>query len=182
MSAGAHLFSKLVVLGVIVVIQSAVLVGLGLLGRKMPPHGAFLHGMPFVEIFLAIALLGIASMCLALLVSALVVTSERGMLVAVGVTAFQIILSGGAFVLTGMAGLSQLSWLAPARWGFAALASTVDLNVIQPSQPGSQSTDPLWNHTSAAWLRDMAILAGLSVVFALLAYLRLRRLSPGRRK
>jgi ABC-type multidrug transport system ATPase subunit len=182
LSAGAHLFSKLVVLGVIVVVQSAVLAGLGLFGRKMPAHGAFLHGMPFVEIFLAIALLGIASMCLALLVSALVVTSERGMLVAVGVTAFQIILSGGAFVLTGMAGLSQLSWLAPARWGFAALASTVSLNVIQPAEPGSQSTDPLWNHTSAAWLRDMGILVGLSVIFALLAYLRLRRLSPGRRK
>jgi ABC transport system ATP-binding/permease protein len=98
------------------------------------------------------------------------------------VTAFQIILSGGAFVLTGMAGLSQLSWLAPARWGFAALASTVRLNIIQPSEPGSQSTDPLWNHTPSSWLRDMGILVGLSVIFALLAYVRLRRLSPGRRK
>jgi ABC transport system ATP-binding/permease protein len=182
LSAGAHLFSKLVVLGVIVVVQSAVLVALGLMGRKMPPQGSLLHGMPLLELFLAIALLGIASMCLALLVSALVATSERGMLVAVGVTAFQIILSGGAFVLNGMAGLSQLSWLAPARWGFAALASTVNLNVIQPAQPGSASTDPLWNHTSGTWLRDMVILAGLALIFALLAYLRLRRLTPGRRR
>jgi len=179
LSAGAHLFSKLLVLGAIVIVQSAVLVGLGLLNRKMPPQGSFLTGMPFIEIFLAIALLGIASMCLALLISALVVTSERGMLVAVGVTAFQIILSGGAFVLTGMTGLSQLSWLAPARWGFAALASTVNLNQIQPRELGS---DPLWNHTSGTWARDMGILAGLAVIFALLAYLRLRRLSPGRRR
>jgi ABC-type multidrug transport system ATPase subunit len=179
LSAGAHLFSKLLVLGAIVIVQSAVLVGLGLFGRKLPAQGSFLTGMPFVEIFLAIALLGIASMCLALLISALVVTSERGMLMAVGVTAFQIILSGGAFVLTGMTGLSQLSWLAPARWGFAALASTVNLNQIQPRELGS---DPLWNHTSGTWLRDLGILVGLAVIFALLAYLRLRRLSPGRRR
>jgi ABC-type multidrug transport system ATPase subunit/pSer/pThr/pTyr-binding forkhead associated (FHA) protein len=182
LSAGAHLFSKLLVLGAIVAVQSAVLVGLGLLNRTMPPSGSFLTSLPLVEIFLAIALLGIASMCLALLVSALVATSERGMLVAVGVTAFQIILSGGAFVLNGMAGLDQLSWLAPARWGFAALASTANLNVIQAAQPGTQTTDPLWNHTSATWLRDMGVLAGLAVIFALLAYLRLRRLSPGRRR
>jgi ABC-type multidrug transport system ATPase subunit len=182
LSSGAHLFSKLFVLGVIVIVQSAVLVGLGLFGRTMPAQGAFLTSMPRIEIFLAVALLGITSMCLALLVSALVSTSERGMLVAVGLTAFQIILSGGAFPLTGMAGLSQLSWLAPARWGFAALASTSSLNVIQPPQPGSPSTDPLWNHTSGTWLRDMCVLAGLALIFALLAYLRLRRLTPGRRR
>jgi len=178
LSAGAHLAAKLIVLGVIVVVQSAVLTGLGLLGRKMPAKGALLAG-PFTEIFLAIAMLGIASMCLALLVSALVSTSERGMLVAVGVTAFQIILSGGAFVLTGLTGLSQLSWLAPARWGFAALAATVNLNQIQPSAAGA---DPLWTHSAPTWAQDMAILAGLAVVFGLLAYLRLRRLGPGRRR
>ena len=179
LSAGAHLFSKLLVLGLIGVVQSAVLVGIGLFGRKMPPQGSFLTSLPFVEIFLGIALLGIASMCLALLVSALVATSERGMLVAVGVTAFQIILSGGAFPLSGMAGLSQLAWLAPARWGFAAVASTVNLNFIQPVAAGN---DPLWNHTSGTWLHDMGILAGLAVIYALLAYLRLRRLTPGRRR
>jgi ABC-type multidrug transport system ATPase subunit len=179
LSAGAHLFSKLLVLGVIGIVQSLALVALGLFGRKMPLQGSLLSGMPFVEIFLGIALLGIASMCLALLVSALVATSERGMLVAVGVTAFQIILSGGAFPLSGMAGLSQLAWLAPARWGFAAVASTVNLNHIQPVAAGN---DPLWNHTSATWLRDMGVLAGLAIIYALLAYLRLRRLTPGRRR
>jgi ABC transport system ATP-binding/permease protein len=179
LSAGAHLFSKLLVLGVIGVAQSAVLVVLGLIGRQMPPQGSFLTSLPFAEIFLGIALLGIASMCLALLVSALVATSERGMLVAVGATAFQIILSGGAFPLSGMTGLSQLAWLAPARWGFAAVASTVNLNVIQPVAAGQ---DPLWNHTSGTWLRDMGVLAALSVIYAALAYLRLRRLSPGRRR
>jgi len=54
-----------------------------------------------------------------------------------------------------------------------------NLNQIQPKELGS---DPLWNHASGTWARDMGILAGLAVIFALLAYLRLRRLSPGRRR
>jgi ABC transport system ATP-binding/permease protein len=77
-------------------------------------------------------------------------------------------------------GLNQLSWLAPSRWGFAAVASTVNLNLINPSVTGN-FTDPLWAHTPSNWLRDMVVLIGLAMVFALLAWIRLRRIGPGRR-
>jgi ABC transport system ATP-binding/permease protein len=178
LSSGAYLWSKLLLLGVVTVVQVIVLDLLILVGRPMPAKGAVL-GSPLLEIIVATVVLGLCSMCLALLLSALVGTSERGMLLAIGTSAFQIILSGGVFALNGMTGLSQIAWLAPARWGFAAVASTVNLNVIQPPGVGS---DPLWRHSSSVWLKDTGIMAGLALVFALLAYLRMRRLSPGRRR
>jgi hypothetical protein len=68
-------------------------------------------------------------MCLDLLVSAFASTSEKAMPFLVMPTMFRVILSG-VLPFNGMNGLSQLSWIAPARWGFAAPASTVNLNGI----------------------------------------------------
>jgi hypothetical protein len=61
----------------------------------------------------------------------------------------------------------------------AAMSSTVNLNRISPP---STITDPLWKQTSGNWLRDMGVMIGLSVIFALLAYIKLRTLGPRRRK
>jgi ABC transport system ATP-binding/permease protein len=178
LSAGAYLFSKLVVLGALSIVQSVVIVLLGLAGRKLPAHGAFLTSLPLVELLIAVALLALTSMCLGLLVSAIVSTSEKAMPFLVMLTMGQIILSGGVLPLAGLAGLSQISWLAPARWGFAALASTVNLNVLTPL---TGNTDPLWRSTSGDWLRDMGFTIGLAVIFLVLTWVRLRRLGPRRR-
>jgi ABC-type multidrug transport system ATPase subunit len=181
LSSGAYISSKLLVLGVMSILQSVVLVVLGLVGRPLPPNGAFLTGLPLVELLLGIAVLALASMCLGLFVSALVSTSEKAMPFLVLLTMIQVILSGGVVALAGKMGLAQLSWIAPARWGYGAVAATTKLNVLTPTAPGN-ITDPLWNHTASTWLRDMGVQLGLAIVFALLAYLRLRRLSPGRRR
>src|SRR5579863_404193 len=180
LSSGAYLFSKLIVLGVISVVQSVVLVLLGVIGRPLPSQGAFLTGLPLVELLIGIALLGFASMCLGLLVSALVSTSEKAMPVLVLLTMIQVILSGSVLPLHGKTGLSQLAYLAPARWGFGAVASTANLNVITPTL--GNIVDPLWAHSSSNWLRDMGILIGLAAIFVVVAALRLRRLGPRRRK
>jgi ABC transport system ATP-binding/permease protein len=181
LSSGAYLSSKLLVLGVISVVQSVVLVLLGLLGRPMPASGALLTGFPLVEILLGIAVLALASMCLGLLVSALVSTSEKAMPFLVLLTMIQVILSGGVISLVHKTGLSQLAWISPSRWGYGAVASTANLNVITPSA-GGNFTDPIWTHSAGNWLRDMGAQAGLAVIFALLAWFRLRRLGPRRRK
>jgi ABC transport system ATP-binding/permease protein len=180
LSSGAYLCSKLLVLGVISIVQSVVLTLLVLAGRTMPPHGSVL-GSPLLEITIGIAVVGLASMCLGLLVSAMVNTSEKAMPVLVVITLFQVVLCGALLSLNGLAGLEQLAWLAPSRWGFAAVGSTVDLNRINP-QVGGGFTDPLWDHTSHTWLRDMGILIGLAVVYALLTWIKLRRTGPRARK
>ena len=48
--AGAYLVSKLLILAVISAVQSLILVGIGILGRKLPATGSFLHHLPLVEL------------------------------------------------------------------------------------------------------------------------------------
>jgi len=180
LSPGAYLLSKLTLLGAISIVQSCVIVLLGLAGRQMPAHGALLRNYPLPELLIAIAVLAVASMCLGLLVSAFVSTSEKAMPFLVMLTMFQVILSGGVLPFNGMNGLSQLSWIAPARWGFAAAASTVNLNGIG-LLPGTDA-DPLWRTSSGNWLRDIGITAGLAVLCLLVTFIQLRRLGPRRRR
>ena len=42
--------------------------------------------------------------------------------------------------------------------------------------------DPLWRHTSGVWLLDMGLQVAMVLFFLLVAWRRLERLSPGRRK
>jgi ABC-type multidrug transport system ATPase subunit len=180
LSPSAYLLSKLTLLGAISVAQSCVIVLLGLAGRQMPAHGALLRDYPLLELIVAIAVLAVTSMCLGLLVSAFASTSEKAMPFLVMLTMFQVILSGGVLPFNGMNGLSQLSWIAPARWGFAAGASTVNLNGIG-LLPGTDA-DPLWTTSSADWLRDVGITAGWAVAYLLVTWFQLRRLGPRRRR
>ncbi|MDQ2876245.1 MAG: ATP-binding cassette domain-containing protein, partial [Actinomycetota bacterium] len=201
LSAGAYLASKLLILAAISAVQSLILVSIGILGRKLPATGSFLHHLPLVELLIAMAVLSIVSMTLGLLISAMVNSSDKTMpLLVVGVM-FQVILTGGIFPVAGKAGLEQASWVAPSRWGFAAVASTVNLSVIEllphvPAGAGaagpsggssgapaaSQSADPLWDHNSSTWVKDMGLLIALGLVFTGLAWWRLLKIKPGRRR
>src|SRR6266542_1283315 len=180
LSAGAYLSSKLVVLGIISAIQAVLLMLIGLSGRPLPAHGAVLTSAPLAELMLAVGVLAIASMALGLLISASVNTSEKAMPLLLVAVVVEIIFTGTVFALNGKAGLEQVAWLSPSRWGFAAPASTADLTHIMPPLPGKP--DPLWLHNAHTWLKDMAAMAALAVVFILLTWWRLVRLSPGRRR
>ena len=69
-------------------------------------------------------------MTMGLLISAVVNSSDKTLPLLVVLVMAQVVLSGGIFALNGKAGLDQVSWLSPSRWGFAATASTANLNVI----------------------------------------------------
>ena len=180
LSSGTYLFSKIIVLGVISGLQALLLVVLGLAGRQMPAHGSLIKSFPLLEIALAIVVLSVASMALGLLVSSIVSTSEKAMPLLVLLAIAQVILSGGVLPLNGKVGLNQLSWLTPARWGFASTASTVKLNVISP--PASGLPDPVWDHKPGVWLLDMGLMVVLSLVFTIVTWRRLVGLSPGRKR
>jgi ABC-type multidrug transport system ATPase subunit len=262
LSSGAYIISKLVILGLISGVQAMVMVAVGLIGRPLPAHGAFLQ-QPLVELIVAIGVLAIVSMTLGLLISASVDTSEKTMPLLIVAVIFQVVMTGGVFPLTGKAGLEQVAWLAPSRWGFAATAATANLNVIplpavpkvpavkkpavkkpaagsshkpgskhkarhapQPATSGAAATapgsakshvpakghrsakahpsakadvspgtatqtatpasattaDPLWKHNARTWVTDMAVMLLLALAFTLIAWRRLVKLSPGRRK
>jgi len=176
LSVGAYLSSKVLVLGVLTVLQTLVIVAVGLLGRSMPSHGAVI-APAFVEVLVATAVLCVVSMFVGLMVSALVTKGEQTMPALVVITMVQVVLAGVVFPLKGPSSL--ISDIAPARWGLGALASTVNLNVI--SGP-SVKPDALWVHSAAHWLTDMGVLVGIGVLCLLVARWRLGRIGPGRRK
>lgn len=96
------------------------------------------------------------------------------------ITMVQVMLSGGVVSIAGKMGLEQVAWLVPGRWGFAAVASTADPNHLLPAK--ATPFDPLWQHQASTWLTDMGAMIALSVVFVIITWWRLNRLSPGRRK
>jgi len=181
LSVGAYLWSKLVVLGVISAVQAVVLVLISLVGRPLPPHGALFGPFPLEEIMAAIAVLAVASMTAGLLISAAVNSSDKTLPLMVVVVLVEVVLSGGVFRLNGKAGLEQVAWLSPSRWGFGAAASTTNLNAVTPPPPGS-GPDPLWNHNAGTWLVNMFLQALLGAAFAAITWYRLDRSGPGRRR
>jgi hypothetical protein len=93
----------------------------------------------------------------------------------------QLVFSGGLFPVAGAPVVAQLSWLIPARWGYAAVASSINANaVLRLGDPAFKTGHPdaLWNHTAATYAMDvgLAALVGVAAI-ALCAYL-LRRSDP----
>jgi ABC transport system ATP-binding/permease protein len=179
LSAGAYLWSKLLVLGVISALQAALMTVIGLAGKPLPTQGALIKGSPLVELALAMALLAIGSMALGLLISALVNSSETTLVLLFVAVMAQVVFSGGAFPIGGRPGLSQVSWIFPSRWGYGAAASTDNLNVITP---GAGKPDSLWTHSASTWLLDMAMMVVLAAVFALITWRVLKRTNAGYRR
>lgn len=176
LSAGAYLFSKVLVLGLVSVIQTALIVIIGLAGESMPAHGSVI-GPAFAEILIGAAVLCLVSMFVGLMVSALVTKGEQTMPALVVIVMLQVVLSGAVFPLTGVG--AWFADIAPARWGLGALGSTADLNAIMP--PGSHK-DALWAHTPVQWATNMGVLIGIGVICLIVAQWRLGKLGPGRRK
>jgi ABC-type multidrug transport system ATPase subunit/ABC-type multidrug transport system permease subunit len=182
LSAGAYLLSKVLVLGVLSVVQTAIIVAIGLIGPKMPPRGVLIPGPALIEITVALAVLCVVSMLLGLVVSTLVTRSDQTMPTLVGLVMVQVALSGGMFPLAGT--VAYVSLIAPARWGLAAIASTINLNRINPLNPLAKSNgaDKMWDSTPHQWLLDMTFLVVIGVICVIVARFRLGLIGPRRRK
>jgi ABC-type multidrug transport system ATPase subunit/pSer/pThr/pTyr-binding forkhead associated (FHA) protein len=182
LSSGAYLMSKVLVLGVVSLVQALIIVIIGLAGAKMPAKAAAIPGPPIIEIAVATVVLCVVSMLLGLLISTLVTKSDQTMPALVVVTMIEVVLSGGVFAL-GAGAEAYVSMIAPARWGLAAIASTINLNVITPANPlAPVKPDALWTHSAAQWGTDMGILVLIGLICLCIAGFRLSRIGPRRRK
>jgi len=126
MRPGAYLTSKVLLLGVVSLIQSLLLVVVALAVNPHPAEGIF--GPLVVELTVVVFAVAWVSASLGLLLSAAVSTSEQVMPLMVVVLMLQLVLCGGVFSVTAP-GVNQASWLVPSRWGFAMGAGSLDLNV-----------------------------------------------------
>ena len=169
----AYALAKAGVFGVICAVQAGLLVGAVVI-TKPGPQSAVLLGHPAWELAVDVWCTAMCSCLLGLLGSALVRTAEQVMPVLVVTVMAQLVLCGGMIPVTGRLVLTQLSWLSPARWGYAAGAATVDLRRLDPIAP----VDRLWTHSWHWWLLSVAVLLGYGALcLAVLVF----RLSEPRR-
>jgi hypothetical protein len=171
LSTTAYLLAKVCVYTVFAVLQSAIVTAIVLWG-KGSPQSAVALGSPGLELFATIAGTCVASANLGLLLSAIAKSNEQIMPLLVVAIMSQLVFSGGMIPVTDRLVLDQLSWATPARWGFAASASTVDLVNLVPGPLTPK--DRWWEHTASVWWFDMAMLAVLSVVYLTLVRWRIR--------
>jgi ABC-type multidrug transport system ATPase subunit/pSer/pThr/pTyr-binding forkhead associated (FHA) protein len=172
LSTSAYLLAKIVVFSAVAVAQSAALVLVVTAPKigKRAPAGAAALGSPMLELFVDVAATCVVAAILGLLLSAWARTNDQVIvLLAIALTA-QLVLAGGFIPVTNRPLLDTVSWITPARWGFAATASTADLSnlVLGIAQ------DAHWKHTASAWTFDIVMLGVLAVCFAGLARWKIR--------
>jgi ABC transport system ATP-binding/permease protein len=174
LSASAYLMAKVVVFSTAALIGTAVMVAIMTLGKGAPAHGGALLGPgvahAVVELYLGLALTAITSAMVGLTLSSLARSTEQVLPMLVATIMISMVLAGALIPVTGRLILDQLAWFVPARWGFAASASTVDLNSVEAGLPA----DRLWRHVPSAWLSDAGMLVASAVVLAGLVRFRLR--------
>jgi ABC transport system ATP-binding/permease protein len=175
LSTTAYLLAKIAVFFVFATIQAAIATFIVRLGKGAPTaHPPFFDNSTF-SLFVTVAGTCVASATLGLVLSAVATSNEQIMqLLAVSIIS-QLVLAGGMIPVTGRAGLNQVSWLTPARWGYAAGASSIDFpDLVKVKQ--IPTNDPIWQHSKHIFLLDMGMLALLSLFYSLYVrwHIRLR--------
>ncbi|MCV7057692.1 FHA domain-containing protein [Mycolicibacterium gilvum] len=180
LSTSAYLLAKVVVFTAFAIVQAAIVTTIAIIGKGWGPgavdSGAVV-GDRSIELFLDIAVTCVASAMVGLALSALAKSAEQIMPLLVVAIMSQLVFSGGMIPVTDRLVLDQMSWFTPARWGFAASASTVDLIRLVPGPLTPQ--DRHWEHTPGTWLFDMGMLALISVGYLALVRWRIRLKSAG---
>ncbi|MYS39943.1 ABC transporter permease, partial [Streptomyces sp. SID5998] len=178
LSRSAYLMSKVVVLGVVTVLQGLLVGVIGFSSREIPEKGLVLGNGTLLELCLPIMALGFTSMMFGLVISSLVKTAEKTMPLLVMFAIIQVVFTGCLFTLHGTLGVNEFSYLMPSRWAVAAAGATLDFNNIAPNTDDPTSTDPLWDHAVSAWGIDMVALIALGAVCGFLVARFLRRHEP----
>ena len=164
LSTTAYLLAKIWVYSTAAIIQSAMLVAIVVYGKGGPTQGDWMVGNASVGLFLSVAGTSVAGAMLGLALSALARSNEQIMPMLVVLVISQLVFCGGMIPVAHRLLIDQLSWFTPARWGFAASASTVDLIKLVPTP--SAVNDPFWKHTPKRWMFDMGMLGLLCIGYA----------------
>ncbi|CAL9379835.1 ABC transporter ATP-binding_permease protein [Streptomyces sp. enrichment culture] len=178
LSRSAYLMSKVIVLGVITAFQGVIICAIGFTPRELPAEGLIMP--PAVELCVVVIALGLTSMMVGLVISALVKTAEKTMPLLVMFAIVQVVFTGILFKVYGSPGLEQFAWLMPSRWAIAGAGSTLDLAHLMPPWDHKNPTDldPLWDSTAAQWGMNVSVLLVMALVLGIVVARLLRRHEP----
>jgi ABC-type multidrug transport system ATPase subunit len=164
LSTAAYLLAKIAVFCVFATAQAAIATTIVRFGKGAPTADPPFFGNSTFSLFVTVAGTCVASAILGLMLSALAQSNEQIMPLLVVAIMAQLVLAGGMIPVTGRAGLNQLSWVTPARWGYAAGASSIDFpGLVKVKQ--IPTGDTLWQHSKHIFLLDMGMLALLSLAY-----------------
>ncbi|MGV2556990.1 UNVERIFIED_CONTAM: ATP-binding cassette domain-containing protein, partial [Mycobacterium avium subsp. hominissuis] len=162
LSTTAYLLAKIAVFCVFATAQAAIATIIVRLGKGAPTAHPQFFGNSTFSLFVTVAGTCIASAMLGLLLSALAQSNEQIMPLLVVSIMSQLVFSSGMIPVYQRIGLEQLAWLTPARWGYAAGASSIDFpSLVKVKQ--IPTNDPIWQHSKHIFVFDMAMLALLSI-------------------
>ncbi|MFD9245796.1 FHA domain-containing protein [Streptomyces sp. NPDC059556] len=178
LSRSAYLMSKVIVLGVITALQGVIICAIGFSTRALPEEGLLMP--PAVELCIQVIGLGLTSMMVGLVISALVKTAEKTMPLLVMFAIIQVVFTGILFQVYDSPGLEQFAWLMPSRWGIAGAGATLDLAHLMPpwDQKNPANTDPLWEHTVGQWSLNLGIQLFMAAICCVAVARLLRRHEP----
>jgi hypothetical protein len=189
MSLVAYAASKVAVLGALTALECAFLAWATMLPQNLPaldpvnglsmPKGGLLLGAAQTEIMLDVVLAGLAAMMVALLVSAVVRTSDQANFAMPLLLVAQIVLSAPVLSSPGPV-FETLGTVSTAQWGIAAASSTISLNDIRKpymtavedmsapargQKPDQKVIDgkPSWNHDLGEWSTDVLALVAIAL-------------------
>jgi ABC-type multidrug transport system ATPase subunit len=172
LSTAAYMSAKIVVFSAFAIVQAAIATTISIVGWGTPISNAVILGNVNFELFVTVAATCVGAALLGMALSALAESQDQIMPMLVVSIMSQLVFSGGMIWVTDRIVLDQLSWATPARWGFAASASTIDAHRLIPGP--TDPKDQHWNHTKAAWLFDMAMLGVLCIVYSAIVWWRIR--------
>ena len=172
LSTGAYLAAKIAVFSSFAIVQAAIATTISVVRWHQPLAKAVMLGNSSFELFVDVAATCVASALLGMALSAIARSQDQIMPLLVVAIMSQLVFCGGLIWVTDRLVLDQLSWATPARWGYAAAASTIDTHrlVVGPTDPKDQH----FAHTKGAWSFDIAMLAVLCVVYTAIVWWKLR--------
>ncbi|MEL7158088.1 MAG: FHA domain-containing protein [Actinomycetota bacterium] len=177
-SAFAFVLSRWVVLGAATIVQAIVLHLVASSRQREPLGPGVVIGNGQLEMILALAGIGLASVGVGLLISAAASDTSKALTILPLVIIPMLLLSGLVVPTSGRTGIQEVTYLNPVQWGGSAGAVTVDLkNASGCNRPGagqgggfvSQACDnPRWEPTTGTQGLNLGMLGLWSVVLLLL--------------
>jgi len=175
LSTTAYLLAKVAIFSAFATAQAAIATFIVVLGKGAPQVDPPFFGSPTLSLFLTVAFSCVASAMFGLMLSSLAQSNEQIMPMLVVSIMSQFVLCG-ALIAVYDRGLEPISWITPARWGFAAMSSSVDFpHLVEMKQ--LPLNDPIWQHSTHILLFDLGMMVALSVVYIGVVrwYIRLKR-------
>ena len=177
LSLSAYVLSKIIVLGVLCLIQCGLLVSVFWLTVGAPDKGVLLP--PVMELFLTAWLTALSASAMGLFVSSMFTNPDRAMTVAPLLLMPQMLFSGLLFKLSDAT--EYISWFAICRWSMEGFGTTANLNDLpqalqQKGIPIERQVEDFFERTQGHMWSSWLIMAGFAVLFLFLSRIVLSKI------